>query len=890
MSDDPPTPPTPTLPSTPTPAAPVAHSNIVDRELKNELSKSYIDYAMSVIVARAIPDVRDGMKPVQRRILYSMGVNNFYSNRPHRKCATIVGHVLGHYHPHGDASVYAALVRIAQDFSVRYTLIDGQGNFGSVDGDNAAAYRYTEARLDRISNELLGDIDKNTVDFVDTYDGSEKEPAYLPAKLPAMLLNGATGIAVGMSTNMAPHNLTEVCAAICAAIDMGPVNLTPADVGKYVLSPDFPTGGSIMGKQGFLSALHTGRSNIVIRSKTEIVPEGAGKKKDAIIVTEIPYMVNKARLIESIAGLVNKGVITEISDVRDESDRTGMRICIELKRNADPNAVLNRLFHRTQLQNSFNIINLALVENGKMPKILNYAQIIQEFIKHRELVVTRRTQFELDKAEKRLHIILGLLIAINNIDEVIKIIKKSPNPADAALNLIAKFSLSDIQAAEILKMPLGRLTNLQTKKLVDEEDELNEKIAEFKDIIGNRDRRLAIIKLETEYLSDKFGDPRRSQIVELEEPLTFDFAETVPEEECVIIITKNQQIKRMTLETYQAQGRGGKGKRGMKMREEDLIQEMFTASSHDTILLFTQQGRVYSIPAYKIHLASRNAKGKAIVNYIKLRPGEVIIDITNISDFTKDEFLIFASAKGLVKKTILKAFSNIRSTGIHCMKVRDGDQLVRVKLLRHGDQILVPTKKGYLVRFEEKELRAIGRTAMGVKGVTLRNESDAVVDLIIADPKTDPKVMTITKGGYGKLSKMSLYRLTHRGGKGVINIKLRRTTDEVISVKSVPTEMNLLLASSTGNLIRIRTQDIRQTGRAAMGVILMRMGEDDAITSVALCDTEEEASAIPIVKPEDDPEAATDSEDAEKGAEILSEVPKDTATEPSSEEKQEKSE
>ena len=814
-------------------------SQIIERELRVELSRSYLDYSMSVIIGRAIPDVRDGCKPVQRRILYSMAQNNFYYNRPHFKCARIVGDCMGKYHPHGDQSVYAALVRLAQEFSVRYLLIDKQGNFGSVDGDAAAAMRYTEARLAQISELLLEELDKDTVDFQDNFDGSLKEPVYLPAKLPLLLMNGASGIAVGMSTTIAPHNLNEINDAICAAIDVGVDNFVGNDVEKYIKGPDFPTGGIIMGNQGIKEAIHTGRGSIVVRGKCEIIPNGTGKNRDSIVVSEIPYLVNKSTLIEKIASLVYNKVIPEISDVRDESDRKGMRIVIELKKNSDAHACLNRLYNKTQLQNTFNIINLALINNGRQPKVLEYAEIIKEFVNHREDVIRRRTVFDLKKSERRMHIIEGLLIAIDNIDAVVQLIKKSADAKDASQTLMKNYSLTDLQVAEILKMPLSRLTNLQNQKLIDEKNELVEKIKELKAILADRKKILQIIKTESQDLSKRYGDERRTEIQEMEEELTITYKETVPEEECVIVITQDQKVKRMTLQQYQAQGRGGKGKRGMTMREEDIIVDMFIASSYDTILLFTQQGRVYSVPAFKFPMSSRNASGKALINYVNLKSGEKIIDIANVESFTgRKHSLVFVSAKGITKKTNLNAFSKIRQTGIRCMTIREDDHLVLVKKCSPKEEILIATKNGFAIRFRENELRPSGRTAMGVKGITLRSD-DEVVDAVIHDP--DTSIITITKKGYGKHTKLKLYRLTHRGGKGVINIKLRSKDDEVIAVKAVPSEKNLLLASVNGLLIRIRTEDIRETGRATMGVIVMRFSsDDDEISSVALCNIEEE--------------------------------------------------
>jgi DNA gyrase subunit A len=849
----------PNLP--PTPSTPL--NAIQVREIKAEMSKSYIDYAMSVIIGRAIPDVRDGLKPVHRRILYSMAENNFYYNTPTRKCARIVGDVLGRYHPHGDMAVYDALVRMAQPFSLRYMLIDGQGNFGSVDGDPAAAMRYTEARLAKITNELLEDLEKNTVEFTDNFDGSLKEPMYLPSKLPNILINGVSGIAVGMSTNMAPHNLKEVCSAICAAIDMGPEQLTPEDVIPYIKGPDFPTGGIIMGKQGIIDAIRTGRGSITIRAKTEIITDERGKGKDVIIVSEIPYMVNKTVLIENMADLVNRGVLPEIADVRDESDRTGMRIYIELKKNSDSHACLNRLFMKTALQQKFGIINLVLVNDGKQPKILNYAELIQHYLKHRLDVVRRRIEFDLAKAQKRLHLIEGLLIAIDNIDEVVALIKKSANTEEAGQTLMTKFGLDEVQADEILKMPLSRLTNLQTQKILDEKQELIGDISKYQSILADKAKIYEIIKSEVQKMSEDYGDERRTELVETSGEILMNIAETVPEEDCVFMITQNQMIKRMTLANYQSQHRGGKGKKGMQIREEDLIQDMFIASSRDTILLFTQQGRVYSIPAYKLPLATRTGKGKAIVNYINAKPEERVIDLINVSNFDDTtKTLVFITKLGTIKKTNLSEFHNIRSPGIQCMNVREGDHLLSVKVCNPNDHILIPTKKGQAVHFEESELRPIGRTAMGVRGITLR-ESDEVVDLVVSTP--DTHILSITKKGYGKVSPIELYRLTHRGGKGVINMKFHDETDDIIAVKALVANENLLLASKKGHLIRIRSDDVRVTGRAAKGVIVMKFDDEtDEITSVAICDAEDETLCDTDIIPKGEQGEITEEEEPEE--------------------------
>jgi len=810
---------------------------IEERDIKREMSESYIDYSMSIIIGRAIPDVRDGLKPVHRRILYSMNLSNFHYDKPHKKSARIVGDVLGKYHPHGDMSIYNALVRLAQTFSLRYPLINGQGNFGSIDGDPPAAMRYTEARLSQISNELFEDINKETVEMRENFDGSLMEPAYLPSKLPNLLINGTSGIAVGMSTNIPPHNLKEVGEAICAAIDIGPDQFQSKDVYKYIKGPDFPTGGIILGNKGILDAIETGKGSIVIRSKTEIIKEGDGKNKDSIIITELPYQVNKADLIEKIANLVNKGVVPEIADIRDESDRKGMQIYIALKKNSDPNACLNRLFVKTNLESRFSINNLALIKNGKLPQVLTYPEILQEFIIHRVIIIRKRTEFLLKKAKNRLHINEGLLIAINNIDEVVKLIKKSEDPQDARQNLIKDFLLSHIQAEAILKMPLSRLTNLQTQNLLKEKQALLLSINEYNAILADKQKIYEIIKKETRDLIEKYGDERRTKIRDEAPSQNLTYKETIPEEESVIILTENQIIKRMALSNYQSQKRGGKGKRGIKIREEDLIQQMFAASSHDTILLFTQQGRVYSIPAYDILLGARYSQGKALINYIDLKSEETITDITAITDFQNAKYLIFVTKKGSIKKTELMEFLNIRSNGIICMNLNEGDELVRVKLCNPKDYIFIPTRDGYAINFKESELRSLGRTAMGVRGIRFHEKNDEVVDLVISNP--NGRILTITKQGYGKISEQKLYRLIHRAGKGVKNIKLRIKNDAVIASKAVTHNMDLLLASSKGILIRIQTKNIPEIGRSTKGVILMRFDDDDEIRSIALCESEE---------------------------------------------------
>ncbi|MCP4761397.1 MAG: DNA gyrase subunit A [archaeon] len=806
----------------------IISSNIIQGDLNDHMSSSYLDYAYSVIVGRALPDVRDGLKPVHRRIIYSCYKNKFHYNTPHKKCARIVGDVLGKYHPHGDTSVYFALVRMAQDFSMRYPLIDKQGNFGSVDGDPPAAMRYTEARLDRISEELISDIEKETVDFVPNFDESLEEPVFLPAKIPTLLMNGSNGIAVGMRTNMPPYNLNEIIEAINAVI--AKPDMFPEEINDYIKGPDFPTGGILVGRKGIRHIINTGRGKLTIRGCTEIEEK---KKHLQLIITEIPYQVNKAKLVESIANLINNKKITGITDLRDESSRKGIRIVIELKSDSDPNAIKYQLFNKTNLQTSMSVINLVLVQKGKRPYVLNIMGLIKQFIDCREDTIIKRTEFDLKNAKKRLHIIEGLLIAIDNIDDVITIIKASKDSNEAKNQLIKIFKLTDEQTSEILNMPLRRLTGLQQQKLIDEKAQIEKNIKSYEEILGNKDKRMEIIKEELNELQKKYGDERRTEILDVEEDVSDDaeILKAIPDENCVVMLTKNQYIKRMRLIDYQSQHRGGKGKKGINKREEDIIKDVFILSSHDKLLLFTEKGRVYSKFAYEIPIMSRTSRGKALVNFVGLKPGEQIVHIIPVSEFIPTTSLIFCTKFGIVKKTPLKDFKKVRKTGVHALKLKPNDELLNVELNEGDNYILIATKNGFASKFSELELRPLGRTAMGVRGIKLR-ENDEVVDMIIGDEDTE--IITITNKGYGKRSKLELYRQTRRGGKGVINIKFRDPKDSVNSVNTA-TDEDILIATTSGIIIRVPSVSLRSLSRSAKGVRVIKLNDDDLVSSVAIC-------------------------------------------------------
>jgi len=802
--------------------------------LSKEMKSSYIDYAMSVVVGRAIPDVRDGLKPVHRRIIYAMAENNWNYNSSHVKCAKIVGETLGNYHPHGDMAVYNALVRMGQDFSLRYPLIHPQGNFGSIDGDPPAAYRYTEARLSQISNELIEDIDKETVDFQPNFDNTTSEPLYLPAKLPNILLNGTKGIAVGMATSMAPHNLKEVCNAIIATVDDPDISIE--ELMEIIKGPDFPTGGIITDTNGIYNAYHTGNGTINVSGKIETETKG---NKTSLIITEIPYLVNKTDLIESIAKLVKDGVLKDVRDLRDESDRKGMRIVLDLTKSAQPVIVKNILFKRTRFFTTFNITNLVLINNGKQPKILNLKEIINEYIEHRLIIISKRTDYLLKKAQERLHRVEGLLIALNDIDNVVNLIKSSKDTNEAKEKLKTSHELSDEQVQAILSMPLSRLTNLEQQKLVDEQKLLKSSIAEYNRILKQKKLRLNLIKNDLTELIKKYGDERKTEIKMVEHHVIKEIEkkDLIKKETTIVIFTKNQYIKRISLEEYQAQRRGGRGKRGMTVREEDFITDLFVCTTHDTILIFTSKGRVYSIRCFDIPLQKRTARGKPIINFIALQSGENISAMIPINNFNTNEMLIMTTKKGIIKKTPLKLFSKFRSTGVRAQRIRPDDELISVKRLSNELQdIFIATKLGYAVRFDESELRELGRNSMGVKGAELR-ETDEVVDtLLVSD---DDIILTLTQNAFGQRTYVKEYRKTGRGAKGVKNISLNRTKDDKVIAIKIAKLMDLLIGTEQGQMIRVPVDSIRITHRTAKGVRVIKLYEDDYVVAIGKCEQED---------------------------------------------------
>jgi DNA gyrase subunit A len=799
-------------------------SRIIYRSIEDEMKTSYIDYAMSVIVGRALPDVRDGLKPVHRRILFAMHEAGISSTKAYKKSARVVGDVLGKYHPHGDVAVYDAMVRMAQNFSLRYMLIDGQGNFGSVDGDSPAAMRYTESRLNKAAEEMLDDIDKNTVDFTPNYDESLKEPKVLPAKLPNLLINGSSGIAVGMATNMPPHNLNEIVDGIIHVIDNPEVEVT--ELMKIITAPDFPTGGIICGINGVISAYTLGRGLVRIRAKTSI--EEGKRDKQSIIVTEIPYQVNKSNLIEAIANLVKDKKVEGITDLRDESDRTGMRIVIELRRDIIPDIVLKTLYKHTQMQTTFGIINLALVDN--QPKILSLPDMIHHFISHRKVVVRRRTQFLLDKAEKRAHILEGLIVALDNIDEVIKIIRKSKSLNEARESLMAKFLITQEQTKAILEMRLQKLTGLERQSIKDESEEIKKKIGRFKEILASESEIYSIIKTELLEIKEKYGDTRRTEI-DLEATDDFDIEELIPDEEMVVTITNTGYIKRLSLDTYKTQKRGGVGLIGMGTKEEDYVVDLFVTSTHNFILFFSNKGKVYWLKTYKIPLGGRHAKGKAIVNLLpRLEKGEEINAAIPIEEFTAAQFLTFVTRKGQIKKTTLKAYGRPMITGIRAVRLRDNDELVETKLTNGRKELIIASKNGQAVRFHENDVRPMGRVAMGVKGIRLK-EGDEVVGMSVVTEESI--LLTITENGYGKRTPVSTYRKTRRGAGGVITIKTGDRNGKVVGVKEVSADDELIVTSQNGMIIRMPVRGIRVQGRATMGVRVMRLKEGDRVVSLA---------------------------------------------------------
>ncbi len=806
------------------------NQHIVESPLVPEMENSYIEYAMSVIVGRALPDVRDGLKPVHRRILYAMYEDNLTSDKPFKKSATCVGDVLGRYHPHGDASVYDALVRLAQDFSMRYMLVDGHGNFGSVDGDPPAAYRYTEARLSKISNEMLRDIEKDTVDWDPNFDESRKEPRVLPCRFPNLLVNGSSGIAVGMATNIPPHNLREVIGACICVLDNPDATLS--DLMEHVKGPDFPTKGIIMGRSGIRAAYATGRGRLMVRARHEFEEFNNGRTR--IIITELPYQVNKRMLIKAIADQVEDKRLEGISDIRDESDRNGMRIVIELKRDANPQVVLNRLFAQTQLQTTFAINMLALVENQRQPKILSLRHIIDEYLKFQEEIIIRRTRFDLKKAQERAHLLEGLLIAQDNIDEVIKIIRSSYD--NAKENLMQRFGLDDVQAQAILDMRLKALQGLDREKLQTEYKELEEKIAYFLRILSDESLVKSILKEELTAIAEKFGDDRKTEIQDVEDEL--DIEDLIEEEQCVFTLTENGYIKRTPVSEYAAQSKGGMGKKGITTREEDTVVDVFTASTHDYILFFTDTGKVYRKKGYQIPESGKAAKGVNIVNILQVETGERVQAMLHFRETGDEELYLFMTTRnGTVKRLEVSALKNLRNNGIRALTLDEGDELISVVETRGHDRMLIATHDGQAVCFDETDVRAMGRVAVGVRGIRLR-EGDYVIGAARAD--ADKTVLSITENGYGKRTPIEEYRITNRGGMGIRNYMVTDKTGPVVGMKVVDGTEDLLLVTAAGILIRTPVENIRVAGRATQGVIVMRFKEEgDRVISLALADPEE---------------------------------------------------
>ena len=804
---------------------------IVESELVKEMKSSYIEYAMSVIVGRALPDVRDGLKPVHRRILYAMYEDNLTHDRPFRKCATAVGDVLGRYHPHGDASVYDALVRLAQDFSMRYPLIDGHGNFGSVDGDPPAAYRYTEARMARMSDEMLRDIDKETVDYLPNFDETRKEPVVLPSRFPNLLVNGSSGIAVGMATNIPPHNLTEVINACVCVLEKPEASMS--ELLEHISGPDFPTRGIIMGRSGIRQAYLTGRGKVIVRARTEL--EEFGKDRMRIIVTELPYQVNKRQLISAIAEQVREKRLEGISDLRDETDRNGMRIVIELKRDANPQVVLNRLLSQTQLRTTFSINMLALVNNQTQPRILNLRHIIDEYLAFQQELIVRRTKFELRKAEERAHLLEGLIIAQDNIDEVIRIIRTSYD--DAKENLMARFGLDDVQAPAILDMRLKALQGLDREKLEREYRELEERIAYYKSLLADPEKIKAVLREELIAIRDKYGDERKTEIQDIEDEI--DVEDLIDEEDCVYTLTHNGYIKRLPCTEYKAQGRGGKGVKAMTTRDEDYVDTVFTASTHDMIMFFTSKGKVYFRKGYRIPEAGRSARGTNIVNIIPTEAGERVSAMIAARGIEEDNYLMFVTRSGTVKRTAQSQFRNIRTNGIRALGLDEGDELMTVLPTDGSCSILIATHDGMSIRFDENDVRAMGRDAVGVRGIRLR-EGDFVVGAGIAGE--DMSLLSITENGYGKRTDVSDYSLQGRGGMGIKNYNVTDKTGSVADVKVVKGDEDLLIVSDDGTIIRMAIESISKLSRSTQGVRVMRVNDEARVISIAVTDKEDEES------------------------------------------------
>ncbi len=808
-----------------TPPLPSSGEIILDVGIADKMRTSYIEYSMSVIISRALPDVRDGLKPVHRRVLMAMNDLNLQPGRPYRKSAKITGDTTGNYHPHGTTAVYDTLVRLAQDFSMRYTLVDGQGNFGSVDGDSAAAERYTEARLTKFATEIMSDLDKDTVDFVPNYDGSRTMPAVMPARVPNLLVNGADGIAVGMATKIPPHNLGEICDGLIALLDKP--DMESVDILEYVKGPDFPTGGIIHGRKGIYDYVTTGRGRVVVRAKTDIELQDKGRSR--IIVTEIPYQVNKSSLIEKIAGLVRGGVIEGISDLRDESDRDGMRIVVQLKKDAYPQVVLNKLYTHTTMQTTFGVINLALVDN--QPRVMTTVQAMREFLAFREEVVVRRTKYELRKAEERAHILEGYRIALDNIDAIVELIKGSESVEIARQGLMSRFGLSEIQAQAILDMRLARLTGLERKKIEDEYQALMTRIAELKEILGRRDLVLDIIRTEIGEVRGSYADPRRTEIVEDEGEI--DLEDLIADEPMVVTISNQGYAKRLPLDTYRQQGRGGKGITAMGTKEEDFVDNLFIASTHQYLLVLTEGGQLYWLKVYRIPKAGRTSKGKPLVNLIQIQPGDKIHAVVPVREFSEGRFLAFATNLGIVKRTPLADFSRPRQAGIRAITLLEGEHLVAVRETDGSGHMILAASNGMAIRFPEEQVRSMGRTARGVRGIVLR-EGERVIGMAVVHPEdTESNLLSITANGYGKRTPVPDYRAQNRGGKGLITIKCTERNGPLTAIRDVLPGEQLMVITRFGTMIRIALDDVSSQGRNTQGVRIINLNEGDRVGSIA---------------------------------------------------------
>ncbi len=814
----------------------MAEENIIPINIEEQMRTAYIDYSMSVIVSRALPDVRDGLKPVHRRVLYGMYELGVLSNRSYKKSARIVGEVLGKYHPHGDTSVYDTMVRMAQSWSLRYPLVDGQGNFGSIDGDNPAAMRYTEARLQKIAEEMTSDIDKETVDFELNFDDTLHEPTVLPANIPSLLINGASGIAVGMATNMPPHNLTEVINGIIAFIDNREIEIP--ELMKHITAPDFPTGGIIYGYEGVKEAFETGKGKVIMRARTRIEEPDNGKP--FIIVDEIPYMVNKADMIKKTADMVNDGKIDGISDIRDESDKQGLRIVYELKRDAIPNVVLNKLYKYTQLQTSFGVNNIALVKGR--PELLDLKGLIERYVEHRHDVVVRRTEYELRKAEERAHVLEGLLVAIDHLDEVIALIRGSKTPDEAKEGLMEKFELSEIQAKAILDMRLQKLTGLERDKVKEEYNELLEKIKHYKNVLSDEGMRYDIIKKELVAVRDQYGDERRTEVVYSAEE--FSVEDMIPDDTVVVTISRLGYIKRTQLDSYRAQGRGGVGSRGSTTRDEDFLEHLFVANNHNYLLIFTEKGKCFWMRIFEIPEGTKASKGRAVQNLINIEQDDRIMAYINVPDLKDEEFInnhyiVMATKKGIIKKTLLEAYSRPRQNGINAVTIREDDQLLEAKLTDGTQQIVLGARKGKAIRFNEEDVRSMGRNASGVRGITLSDKDDEVVGMVTIEGP-EATLLVVSERGYGKRSEVEEYRMTKRGGKGVKTLNVTEKTGDLIAILGVTDEDDLMIINRSGITIRMHVSELRVMGRATQGVRLIDLRKDDKIAAVAKVSVEEE--------------------------------------------------